>query len=322
MKKKIVSIFTAMFFLFASANASFQGTMAAPCSSAIYVDGRPCSFTAYTISGNNYFKLRDVAEALSGTEKQFDLVWDASSNSIHILTGQPYTMIPTIAVSQSYGTRSATPTTANVIFDGNRLNAAAYNIDNNTYFKLRDLGQALHFNVGWENNAVTISSASAYEEPVATVNAEQTAGALVEASKLNNSKSLRKKMSDEEFAQAYAAAAQISSKYLGKSMEEQLQGIYTDLRWMSENEISYSMEASHYSDAYGFFVDKTSSCAGATRAVGLCLNQLGIPYEHVHEGEYCHQWCRVNVNGAYWICDAFGMYVGPEPAAYTHPYLK
>ena len=53
---------------------------------------------------------------------------------------------------------------------------------------------------------------------------------------------------------------------------------------MSENEVSYSMETPHYSDVYGFFVDKTASCAGATRATGLCLNQLGIPYEHVNEG--------------------------------------
>lgn len=55
------------------------------------------------------------------------------------------------------------------------------------------------------------------------------------------------------------------------------------------------------------------------RGLGLCLNQLGIPYTHVNEGVYSHQWCRVDVNGTYWICDAYGMYVGPEPNAESAP---
>lgn len=54
---------------------------------------------------------------------------------------------------------------------------------------------------------------------------------------------------------------------------------------------------------------------------GLCLNILGIPYEHVNENQWGHQWCRVNINGTYWICDAFGLYCGPEPAPYQYPYL-
>ena len=103
------------------------------------------------------------------------------------------------------------------------------------------------------------------------------------------------------------------------SLEEQLKGIYTDLRQTSVGELPYSMDSTHYSDVYGLFVSKSASCAGATRAIGLCLNQLGIPYTHVNEGVYSHQWCRVDVNGTYWICDAYGMYVGPEPNAESAP---
>ena len=65
----------------------------------------------------------------------------------------------------------------------------------------------------------------------------------------------------------------------------------------------------------------TASCAGCARATGLCLNILGMPYEHVNENQYSHQWCRVNIDGTYWICDAYGLYCGPEPAPYMHPYL-
>ena len=65
-----------------------------------------------------------------------------------------------------------------------------------------------------------------------------------------------------------------------------------------------------------------ASCAGCTRTTGLCLNMLGIPYEHVNENQWSHQWCRVPMpDGSYWICDAYGLYCGPEPAPYQHPYL-
>ena len=65
-----------------------------------------------------------------------------------------------------------------------------------------------------------------------------------------------------------------------------------------------------------------ASCAGCTRATGLCLNMLGIPYEHVNENQWSHQWCRVKMDdGSYWICDAYGLYCGPEPAPYQHPYF-
>ena len=99
------------------------------------------------------------------------------------------------------------------------------------------------------------------------------------------------------------------------------QGIHSDLRQISVGELPYSMDSTRYSDVYGLFVSKSASCAGATRAIGLCLNQLGIPYTHVNEGVYSHQWCRVDVNGTYWICDAYGMYVGPEPTPNQPPYF-
>ena len=86
--------------------------------------------------------------------------------------------------------------------------------------------------------------------------------------------------------------------------------------------MSYSTDIPHYNDPYGYFVLGVASCAGYTRATGLCLNILGIPYEHVNENQWGHQWCRVNINGTYWICDAFGLYCGPEPAPYQHPYLQ
>lgn len=143
--------------------------------------------------------------------------------------------------------------------------------------------------------------------------------ALVPMYSLVNLSSLQERASSDELAQAYEAARKFVEPLSGLSREAQLCGIALALRIYNDTNVSYSMSAPHYSDPYGFFVLKSASCAGATRAVGLCLNMLGIPYEHVNVNQYSHQWARVNVNGSYWICDAYGLYCGPEPAPYQHP---
>lgn len=140
--------------------------------------------------------------------------------------------------------------------------------------------------------------------------------------RLANLKSLRRKANDAEMTEAYNAALQVVTPLARLSREEQLYGIAVALRQMFDSGMSYSMDSPHYNDPYGYFVLGTASCAGCTRATGLCLNMLGIPYEHVNENQYSHQWCRVAMpDGTYWICDAYGLYCGPEPAPYVHPYL-
>lgn len=138
---------------------------------------------------------------------------------------------------------------------------------------------------------------------------------------LANRKSLQKKATDAQLAQAYSEALKIVTPLASLSREEQLRGIAKALRSRFDAGMQYSTSSDHYNDPYGYFIEGSASCAGCTRATGLCLNILGIPYEHVNEGEWSHQWCRVNVNGTYWICDAYGLYVGPEPAPYQHPYF-
>jgi hypothetical protein len=142
---------------------------------------------------------------------------------------------------------------------------------------------------------------------------------LVPINQLNNLSSVQKKASTEELAQAYEAAKAIVEPLSNLNREAQLCGIAIALRVITENEIEYSTSYPHYNDPYGFFILHTASCAGCTRATGLCLNMLGIPYEHVNEDKYEHQWTRVNVNGTYWICDSYGLYCAPEESPYQHP---
>ena len=63
---------------------------------------------------------------------------------------------------------------------------------------------------------------------------------------------------------------------------------------VDDGTVAYSTDVPHYNDAYGYLVLHVASCAGCTRTTGLCLNMLGIPYEHVNENQWSHQWCRAH----------------------------
>lgn len=54
--------------------------------STIYLDGQPVQLTAYTISNNNYFKLRDVGQTFG-----FNVSWDGAQNTIVVNTSESYT---------------------------------------------------------------------------------------------------------------------------------------------------------------------------------------------------------------------------------------
>lgn len=139
---------------------------------------------------------------------------------------------------------------------------------------------------------------------------------------LANLKSLRQKCTDQEFSEAYEKACRMMEPLAGLPEEQQLMEITYLLRMMyEEGKVSYSMSAKHYNDPYGYLCLGVASCAGCARATGLCLNILGIPFEHVNAGQYSHQWARVQVGNTYWIVDPYGLYCGPEEAPYQHPYL-
>jgi len=169
--------------------------------------------------------------------------------------------------------------------------------------------------------AAAIVSRMADESLRKSIILEKTPFEPVPINQLANLTSLRKKATDAELQAAYNVALEVIKPLAKLSTEEQLQGITQELHRMFDDGMEYSTSTPHYNDPYGYFVLKTASCAGCARATGLCLNILGLSYEHVNENQWGHQWCRVNVNGTYWICDAYGLYCGPEPAPYQHPYL-
>jgi len=131
---------------------------AAPTASTVLVNGEKKSFDAYNIEGNNYFKLRDLAYVLNGTDKQFEVGWDAAANAISLTSGKAYTAAGgEMAAQESPAQAEAVRSSSKILLDGAEVALTAYTINGNNYFKLRDLGQAFDFGVGWDGEAQTIS---------------------------------------------------------------------------------------------------------------------------------------------------------------------
>jgi len=122
----------------------------------IEIDGKAVAFQTYMLldangNGTNYVKLRDVAHVLNGTKAQFSVDYDGS---ISLTSGAAY---------QDNGSEMSTPFSGDRAYTGGaqsiKVNGSAVDMTAITllddqgggynYFKLRDLGKALGFNVGW-----------------------------------------------------------------------------------------------------------------------------------------------------------------------------
>jgi hypothetical protein len=107
---------------------------------------------AFNINNENYFKLRDIA-ALVNT---FDVRYDAANSAIKIVPGAPY--VPNGAESTVKPTAFASILSSNdaVYMNDSKITLTAYKIDGSNYFRLRDLGDKLGFEVGYDEASKTV----------------------------------------------------------------------------------------------------------------------------------------------------------------------
>ena len=132
----------------------------------VLVDGKEVAFNAYEIAGNNYFKLRDLAMALNGSAKQFEVSWDEAASAIALTSGQAYTAVGGELQQGDGADKTAKPSTASVAKDGAALSLTAFEISDNNYFKLRDVAKAFDIGIGWDDatQTITVDTAASYVE--------------------------------------------------------------------------------------------------------------------------------------------------------------
>ncbi|MBO6040737.1 MAG: trypsin-like peptidase domain-containing protein [Oscillospiraceae bacterium] len=137
----------------------------------LMVDGRAVECEKYNIDGSNYFKLRDIAYLLSGTANQFEVGYDPDSRTVTITSGLPYTPNGEELVVGLDKSETAKPSTQTIKINGVvNSGISAYNLAGNNFFKLRDLGEVLGFEVDYDqatNTAIILSSGGTPDLPPA-----------------------------------------------------------------------------------------------------------------------------------------------------------
>ena len=130
---------------------------AAPSQQTLRVDGSVYQCEQYNIDGSNYFKLRDMAALLNGTDAQFSVSYDSEKNMVVVVTGEGYEAQPGDLEIGGDKSASAVRSAQSVTVDGEEVSDMdAFNLGGNNFFKLRDLGSRLGFGVDYDEAARTM----------------------------------------------------------------------------------------------------------------------------------------------------------------------
>lgn len=165
MFKKLISSLLAASMLATFASAASGNTQTAkPSPHAIYVDGTKANVAAYEINDNNYFKLRDIAAIVNGSEKQFEVSWNNDAQRIDLTSGKAYTIVGGELGAIGSASKQAETSTAVVYKDNTKMDYTGYNIDDNNYYKLRDVCESFNIGIKWDgaNQRVDILTDESY----------------------------------------------------------------------------------------------------------------------------------------------------------------
>ena len=161
--KKLLSLALALVLLTALLPTAALAGVSAVCSPQnLTVTGRTVACEKYNIDGSNYFKLRDLAKLLDGTASQFDVGWDEANKLVSITTSHAYTTPngQELAVGAD-NSASAQVSAQTILINGAvRTDLTVYNIGGSNFFKLREMGDALGFNVDYNADTNTAIVAS------------------------------------------------------------------------------------------------------------------------------------------------------------------
>ena len=134
-----------------------------PTNDKLEVNGVAANPTVYKIGSSNYFKIRDVAAVLNGTEKQFAVGY--SGGKVTVTSGQVYEATGKELAGPPAAAKDAASSNDTIVINGVETDVTVYKIGGSNYFKLRDLGKALNFYVGWEaGRGIYIETDKPYSE--------------------------------------------------------------------------------------------------------------------------------------------------------------
>ncbi|NMA85488.1 MAG: hypothetical protein GX962_16675 [Epulopiscium sp.] len=131
----------------------------------VYINGELKHVEIYLINGYNYIKLRDFAQLISGTDKQFNIKWDSKEKTIRLISNEAYSPVGGELKIGDGRDKVAYDSEPNLFYNEYSLYLAGYYIDGNNYFNLRELSALFSVNVSWDDEAKQIRLNTSLPEP-------------------------------------------------------------------------------------------------------------------------------------------------------------
>lgn len=119
----------------------------------VKLDGKDVVIYGYNIDGYNYFKLRDLAAVLKDSEAKFGVNY--KDGVVTLTKAEDYKVVESDQKEVKAESKGML-TNDKVLVGDKTLTATAYKIDDLNYYKLRDLGEALEFGVGYDKATDTV----------------------------------------------------------------------------------------------------------------------------------------------------------------------
>jgi LAS superfamily LD-carboxypeptidase LdcB len=105
----------------------------------ITVDGTPYQLSVYSVLGDTYYKLRDIAVILNGTPVSFDVTWNSEAKRIDLLQGAAYSSEPVLGAFEAGHADIVTSVKPGMQSGDTVYDLSAYVAGGSNYFKLGDI---------------------------------------------------------------------------------------------------------------------------------------------------------------------------------------
>jgi hypothetical protein len=123
----------------------------------IIFNGTSLDMEVYNVDGDNYFKLRDIAYLLRNTSYACSVDFSTPLRTVLVVSGGDYTPNGDEMLTGVDYASSCRSSQWWLVVDGTYRSCSVYNIGGNNFFRLRDLGNVLGFDVDYDaatNSAV------------------------------------------------------------------------------------------------------------------------------------------------------------------------
>lgn len=122
----------------------------------VSIDGKEVDVSGFSVNGANYYKIRDIAMILRTTGNRFNVKWDSSKNGIAIVTGEKYDIVGGELSENSQTVTDIYENTSPIFVDGDETDVISYVINEENYFKIRDMADMVGFDVDWDSETDTV----------------------------------------------------------------------------------------------------------------------------------------------------------------------